>query len=122
LFNQNILIMSNTPTINLKGKSGTEFTFYIYDLNTTFKSVGGIYAFTKRTQNSNGTWNHTILYIGKTEDFSTRFTNHHKANCYLNKGADRLCIRQVDTESEREKMEKDLIQYYNPPCNDQLTQ
>lgn len=114
-------MMSNTATLSLKGKSGNEFTFYIYELGTTFKKVGGIYVFTKRTQNSDGTWSHTVLYIGKTEDLSTRFNNHHKESCYMNKGANRLCVRQVDTESERERIEKDMIQFYNPSCNDQLT-
>lgn len=113
--------MSATPTIDLKGKSGKTYTFYIYDLNTSFKTVGGVYVFTKATTDTDKSVNHGIIYIGMTDDLSTRFSNHHKKDCYTKKGANRLCVRQVDKEADREAMEKDLITNYNPSCNDQLT-
>lgn len=113
--------MGTTPTIDLKGKSGKTFSFYIYDLTTTFKAVGGVYVFTKATTNTDNSITHEIIYVGMTEDLSTRFTNHHKKDCYTKKGANRICVRQVEQQTDREQLEKDLILNYNPHCNDQLT-
>ncbi len=114
--------MSNTATIKFIGKSGKKYQFYIYELAASFKKVGGNYVFTERTTKQDGSSTHEIIYVGKTEDLSTRFQNHHKADCISKNGANRICVRQVDTENERDSIEKDLIKNYNPVCNDQLTE
>lgn len=80
-----------------------------------------MYVFTKRTEKQDGSGTHAIIYIGKTEDLSTRFDNHHKEDCIFKHGANKICVRQVDFENERDIIEKDLIKNYNPVCNDQLT-
>ena len=120
MFNQSQLTMSNT-TIEFTGKSGKKYQFYVYELNTSFNKEGGNYVFTKRTTKQDGSGSHDIIYIGKTEDLSTRFQNHHKEDCISKHGANRICIRQVDSENERDLTEKDLIKNYNSVCNDQLT-
>ena len=62
--------MINT-TIEFSGKSGKKYLFNIYELNTSFNSVGGIYVFTKRIAKQAGSGTHTVIYIGKTENLST---------------------------------------------------
>lgn len=112
--------MSNTITIEFLGKSGEKYQFNVYELNTSFKNIGGNYGFTKRTVKQDGSGSHDIIYIGKTEDWSTRFQNHHKEDCISKHGANRICVRHVDSENERDLIEKDLIRNYKPVCNDQL--
>ncbi len=112
--------MSNSITIEFTGESGGKYKFYVYALNTSFQVVGGLYVFTKRTEKQDGTGTHEIIYIGKTEDLSTRFHNHHKSDCISKNGANRICVRQVNLEKDRDSIEKDLIKHYNPVCNEQL--
>ncbi len=52
--------MSST-TIEFTGKSGNKRQFYVYELNPSFKKVGGIYVFTKRTEKQNGAGTHEIF-------------------------------------------------------------
>jgi hypothetical protein len=106
-----------TPTIEFVGKSGRNYTFYIYPLNTTFKAVGGVYVFTKAVQNAAGGLNHDVIYVGQTEDLSSRFTDHHKQSCIDRNGANRICVRSEVDETVRLAIERDLVDHYNPPCN-----
>lgn len=101
----------------LKGKSGTEYSFGIYSLDTSFNEVGGVYIFTKRVKNENK-YSHTNIYIGKTDDLSTRFNNHHKKNCISQNKANCICVKQVDSEKERTEIETDLLLGNSTPCNE----
>jgi excinuclease UvrABC nuclease subunit len=111
--------MSNASTLDLTGSSGKKYKFYVYELGTSFKKVGGVYAITKRTS-SQGSNSHSVIYIGKTDDLSERFDNHHKQDCVDKNGANRICVRQVESEADRDSIEKDLIKNYQPKCNEQL--
>ncbi len=105
--------MADRPTITLTGKSKEKYKFWIFDMDYEFKAQPAVYVVTKCENDS-----HTIIYIGETEDLSERFDNHHKADCFKKKGANRLCAKKVEGgEDARTEMETDLIDAYNPPCN-----
>jgi hypothetical protein len=101
----------------LKGKSGKEYSFGIYSLDTTFNEVGGIYVFTKRTK-SGDNYSHSNKYIGKTNDLSTRLDNHHKKECILNNNSNCICIMQVKSVNDRTEIETDLLLGNTTTCNE----
>ncbi len=108
--------MSNTPTLTIKGKSGTSYTFYIYELPVSFKAVGGVYLFTKKLSNGS----HEYTYLGITKDLSERFDDHHKAACIKKNGATYLCAFTKSSEEKRKFIEKDIMAVISTKCNDQL--
>jgi hypothetical protein len=106
----------------IKGKSGETHSFEIFDLNTTFNKVGGVYIFTRRYQDADNKFSHEVIYCGITEDLSSRFDNHHKASDIKKKNANCLCVLAANSEKERAMIEKDILGYSdnNFPCNDRL--
>lgn len=100
-------------TLTLTGKSSKKYVFELYVLNTKFNSVGGLYVFSK----VNGT-THTLIYIGHTQDLSSRFTNHHKEKCIDGQGATHISVCPMSNESDRLIAEKDLLANYNCHCNE----
>jgi len=99
-------------------QSGTEYTFKVYSLDTKFnKDYEAVYFVTKRVKKTNGGYSHIRIYVGETGDLSTRFDNHHKQDCFDENGANCICIYGEQDEKTRLKIEKDLIEKYNPPCN-----
>jgi hypothetical protein len=105
--------MSAEGTLILKGKSGGPYEFSVYKLNTLFAEVGGLYLFTKAVGNS-----HTFIYLGHTQDLSSRFTNHHKEKCIDNHGGTHVSVCVIKKETERVAAEKDLLASYNFLCNE----
>lgn len=105
--------MAKISTLTLTGASGRQYQFDVYPLDTEFNSVAAVYAITKR----NASANHTIIYIGQTDDLSERFDNHHKATCFKRQGANCVCIHVEKNEETRLAIERDLIKNYDPPCN-----
>jgi len=100
------------------GKSGTKYSFQAFPMDQAFKAVGGVYAVTRRYKNSNGGYSHEIIYVGQTGDLSTRFDDHHKADCFTKHKATCICVHVDDDEDSRLSKEDDLIKKHNPPCND----
>jgi len=105
------------PTINLTGVSGNQYVFEVYSKDTTFNAVGGVYAITSRQQNDQGGFSHTRIYIGQTDNLSTRFDNHHRLDCFNRKNWNCICVHRDDNESSRLEKERDLIDNYDTPCN-----
>lgn len=106
--------MAEAPTINWPGKSGKTYKYEIYPINTTFKAEAGNYIFAKETQSNQ--W--TPIYIGETEDLSTRFDNHHKMDCIERQKATHIHAHLNSDKDARLTEEADLIAKWNPPCND----
>jgi hypothetical protein len=87
-------------------------------MDQRFNQVGGIYIITKRFMSDAGEFKHQFIYIGQTEDYSTRFDDHHKAGCFARNGATCICTLLEDDEDIRFAIETDLIRQFAPPCND----
>jgi hypothetical protein len=109
------MTMSSLGTINLTGKSGTQYAFNIYERSQKFKDVGAIYVMSK----INSALRYSLIYIGETGDLSIRPLNHHRTACFDKNGADKLLIRVENDAKTRLSIETDLIRSYDTPCNKQ---
>lgn len=111
--------MAKIAEIELIGCSGKKYTFSIYPITTSFVSLGGVYYISKRVD-IKGIGNHTHIYLGVTDNLSTRFDNHHKQDCFEKDQANCVSILLCDDEDERFEIEKDLLCNYNFKCNEVL--
>ena len=109
--------MAKLATATWKGKSGRSYEFDVYPIGTTFKALGAVYIFSRRTTDLNGKVTHDLAYIGQTGDLSERFDNHHKAPAIKKRGANAISIHLNGVESQRLNIETDLCRLHNPPCN-----
>ncbi|HUI92691.1 MAG TPA: hypothetical protein VLX68_10625 [Chitinivibrionales bacterium] len=91
-------------------------SFSIYGLNTEWNNVAGLYIFAYKT--SANIW--YALYIGQTNDFSVRLPNHERLNEAIRRGATHIHARVVSLQKDRDYYEEEMIQYLQPPMNDQL--
>lgn len=111
--------MAKIADFILIGCSGTKYTFSVYPLNTEFKNLGGVYYISRRTM-SEGIGRHTNIYIGITNDLSTRFNDHHKEECFDKHQANCVSVFLCDSEKMRIEIEKDLLCNYDFLCNEVL--
>jgi hypothetical protein len=109
--------VTQLATATWTGQSGENYSFTVYPINTRFRAVGAVYIFSKRTI-SNGSATHRFIYIGETGDLSTRFDNHHKANCIAKNEANCISIHLEDSDDRRLEIETDLCRLHDTPCND----
>jgi predicted GIY-YIG superfamily endonuclease len=101
------------------GASGSEYEFGVYPWGTKFrKNFGAVYFVTRRKRGEGIGYSHTRIYIGQTDDLSTRFDDHHKQSCFDREKANCVCIYGIQDESVRLRIEKDLIDNYHPVCQD----
>lgn len=106
--------MAKETTVTLKGKSGNTYNFDVYPWGTSFKPLGAVYVVLKKLSNGN----FDLIYIGQTEDLSTRFDDHHKQSCFDRNGKTHIGIHLESSEKRRLAIEADLLANYNTPCND----
>jgi predicted GIY-YIG superfamily endonuclease len=107
--------MADAPSMLWPGKSGKEYKYWIYTIGTTFTDKKGAnYIFAKETTKGS----YKPIYIGQTDDLSERFDNHHKMPCIKRNGATHIHVHINTDESSRLKEESDLIEKWNPICND----
>ena len=92
----------------IKGKSGNTHSFDIYLLDTEFNKVAGVYIFTRRSKQTDGTFSHNIIYCGISNDLSTRFSGHHKEADIKKQNANCICIMVVSDEKQRTNIESDI--------------
>ena len=108
--------MAEARTLKLKGGSGTEYTYEIHTIGTTFKDIPGNYVFMKETEAE--TW--TVLYIGETGSLADRLNDpdsHHKIECVRDEGGEHLGTHASSAdEGERKKEEDDLLATRSPAC------
>lgn len=110
--------MASIGTLVLKGKSGTDYSFNLYDYGTSFSSGSGLYVFTNRHKDSSNQFVHTLIYLGKTSDLSERFNDHHKKSCIERNKANCIGVHSLSKESDRDAAEKDLLAADNYTCNE----
>lgn len=109
--------MAETPTIVWPGQSGKEYKYWIYPIGTSFKEEPANYIFAKET--SPGYWR--ACYIGQTKNLNQRLEDHGKEACAKRYGATHIHAHLNNAgENARRAEEKDLIQRWKPPCNEQL--
>ncbi len=105
-------------TVTFTGSSGTKYAFDVLGLDSNFNAVAGVYVVTDRHETAQGNYTHTVIYFGQTDDLDDRFSDHHKADCFKDHGANSLCFHADGDDQSRLAKESDLIKAaYNPPCN-----
>ena len=104
-------------TLTITGRSGKQYVFTIYDINTTFKVVAGLYLFTRLLEDKK---THKYIYLGITNDLSARFGNHHKDDCIKMNGSTHISICLVSDQAARENAEKDILAAINTTCNEKM--
>lgn len=77
-----------------------------------WKKVSGLYIFAYQQGNM---W--YALYVGQTDDFSSRLPNHERLPQAIQKGATHIHVAIITQQRERNILEKMLIQYLQPPLN-----
>ena len=102
--------------ITAVGESGTKYTYTLFDLNTIWNDVPGNYMFVRQDKDGGI----IAIYIGQTGSLKTRLTSdHEKLECANSHGMTHyLAHTNTGGVSVRLAEEQDLIEHYNPPCND----
>lgn len=64
--------------------------------------------------------NNKLIYAGITDSINTRMSGHHKIDCWKKYSTDTrvLYIYKEPNLFNRQNLERSIINYYNPPCND----
>ena len=109
--------MAKIATLTLSGKSGKNYSFDVYVLDSDFPHVAGVYAVTLREQKDEDTGTHDVKYYGQAEHIDDRFDTHDKADCFKRERANCVCVHQESSEARRLAIEADLLAKEKPPCN-----
>jgi hypothetical protein len=107
--------------ITFTGKSGLQYPFHIWSLDTRFKPIGGVYFVTQRTADKAKQLRprHNAIFIGQTEDLAQSFNAQALPERFMKLGANCICVHLHDDAERRLGIEKDLLAVYSTDCNDQ---
>lgn len=118
--------MKNTGTkLTLDGASGKQYIFDLFsfegfdELKDAFRPLPAVYVFTRRSQAVDG-FTHDLIYLGETEDLSSRFNAHHKEQCITAHRANCIGLYGVSENEDLKEIESDILSTYDFPCNEQL--
>lgn len=108
--------MKKLDSIRFRGGSGKHYDFGMYDINDEPDQVPAVYLVMYRSF-LYGTYNNQVLYIGQTGDLKKNMDGHPQRQCFLNRGANRLCVLIEKKEKKRARIVSDLLEKRKPPCN-----
>ena len=91
------------------------YNFKIYPFDSKWKDVGGIYIFSVRID-----YRWQALYIGQASSFKDRLPCHERWEEAYGQGARHIHAMVVAQQFERDRIEKELIQHFQPSMNDRL--
>lgn len=112
-------MMNKLSTTSMGGESGANYKFEVYPYETMFRQgIAGVYLIAKRYKLPDGKFTLDPIYIGELSDLSTLYGFHKKQDCFLKHGANCKCIYISTDQKERQYIVQDLIEYYEPRCNE----
>ena len=118
------MVVDLKVNMSLQGASGKTYLFNLYgysnfsQLKNAFKPLAAIYVFSQRYIDDNS-YRHHLLYLGQTNNLSTRYDNHHKENVITANYGNCIWIHVFNgSDLERVEAEKDLLESYDFPCNE----
>lgn len=94
----------------------SSYEFTVYPHGTEWHNVAGIYIFAGLNQRNQ--W--VPLYIGQCDSFQNRIPSHEQWNKAQSLGATRVHAMVVLKQTNRDAIESELIQTFQPPLNIQL--
>lgn len=101
-------------TILWAGASGTQYKYWILDMDASLKDQPGNYIFAREV--SPGRW--VPLYIGETDSLRRRLADHEKLPCVRRNGGTHIHAHTSSSDEDvRRAEESDLIKKWDPPCN-----
>lgn len=83
-----------------------------YDFaNDNFNEIAGIYVIISQNK---------LIYVGITNNLKERMSGHHKENCWRRNILTTNCLYWLGENNEklRSQIEIDIINKYNPVCNE----
>jgi hypothetical protein len=102
-------------TYNWPGQSGKKYPFTIYPMDTTFRSLPGVYIYAREL--ADGDW--SPVYIAQTRDLHQRLEGHVTLQDAIMNGATHLHAHYCTAgQGARCTEEQDLIHRWQPVCND----
>jgi len=101
-------------TATFTGQSGQKYQFFVYPMNESFKSVGAVYAVSRRYRDSNGGYGYDILYLDETSDLAARLENHKEWDCFARQHANRVCTHLDNDQHSRFAKKEDLLRHCTP--------
>lgn len=111
--------------LTLDGASGKQYIFDLFsfedfdELKDAFRALPAVYVFTRRSQVGDG-FSHDLVYLGETEDLSSRFNAHHKKQCIIAHRANCIGLYGVSKNEDLKEIEADILSTYDFPCNEKL--
>ena len=104
----------SSSTCNWPLPNGQTMTFHVYNSDANWLEAGGLYIFSYLAKDG---W--FPLYVGQTENFSTRLPNHERLNEAVQRGATHIHAVHVPQAGKRDELERLLIQHLQPTLNEQ---
>jgi hypothetical protein len=106
--------------VHWRGASGTIYEFQIDPIGVIYKPISGVYIFCREL----GGGSFGAIYVGETDNFNRRLSNdlrsHHALQAIRTHGATHISTLHVAGDSaNRLRIETDLRQSLNAPCNKQ---
>ena len=100
------------------GRSGEEYRFECWDLETRFRALGAIYIVTRRRVEGAGyrRAHHETLYIGHVASLACP-TKSSPFPQFAQHGANCVCVHAVATEERRVAICNDLVAAHEPLLN-----
>lgn len=109
--------MSKLDTVTFKGQSGCEYSCRVYPWEHEFKSLAAVYVVTERVVEPNTAPAYSPVYVGVSDDLARVFESHEKSECFQMYYANTIAVLPVPNASERARIEQDLLEALDPPCN-----
>ena len=92
------------------------YDFTVYTPDTSWNDEAGVYMFT--CLDYQGRW--VPLYIGQADSFRNRIPSHEQWNQAVRLGATHIHAMVVPLAANRDRVERELIQAYQPRLNVEL--
>ena len=105
--------MDGLGNVRIRGKSGREYKFRAYPLETKFDNIGAVYFITSRHHDPDGRISHSRIDCGWTSNLSIGINvkpgfKENDANC--------ICILPQDDKDSRIEIETDIRHQYTLLC------
>lgn len=100
------------PTCNWPISQTQSLEFQIYNQNTSWNAVSGLYIFAYQ---SGAHW--YAVYVGQADNFANRLPAHERLSEAVQNGATHIHAKVVSQQAQRNQWEKQLIQHLQPLLN-----
>ena len=97
------------------GQSGNQYQYEVHPIETGFKALPGTFIYAKQVEG--GDW--IPVYIAQTRDLHQRLEGYVSVDDAIAHGATHIHVHYCTTgQAARCTEERDLIQRWQPECND----